>query len=161
MLSKFWCKLEMIAEAYIDSESLHSMLIVKQISPFTGFKLTHKRCLPDSKFWTSIALSKNILMSQHTDDDFFLGAVSVLSETGFDAHNEILQYFCFPGLGISVPLRHGELIMFNPSILHCISSRVKCDKNVIVASLYLKTAVVGGNDKDIVLDTLKNPDSTH
>ncbi len=88
-------------------------------------------------------------MCQHVDDDFFLGAVVALSVDGFAGKHNVLQYFCFPELGIAIPLCHGELLLFNPRVPHCLSSRVSGEQDVIVASMYIKTAVVGGNDKNV------------
>jgi len=61
--------------------------------------------------------------------------------------DEILQYFCFPEIGHAFGLRHGDTIIFNPQIDHCISSRPTATQDVICTSIYLQTAVVAGNDK--------------
>jgi hypothetical protein len=61
---------------------------------------------------------------------------------------EISNYFAFPEEGISVALRPGDMLIFNPLYRHCLSSRSSGfeGKDVFCLSLYLKTAVVGGND---------------
>ena len=38
-------------------------------------------------------------------------------------NNDVIAYFCFPTLGVAVPLRPGDNFMFNALIPHCISSR--------------------------------------
>jgi len=43
LLSCFWSKVECIAEAYIDSESLHAMKVVKEVAEYPGFQFTHKK----------------------------------------------------------------------------------------------------------------------
>ena len=35
----------------------------------------------------------------------------------------ISNYFCFPGIGIAVGLRPGDIILFNPLYPHCISTK--------------------------------------
>jgi len=86
-------------------------------------------------------------MEMHTDQDFFVGIASVLGEKGFRKHDaggaDILQYFCFPDEGIAVGLRNGDLLLFNSTIRHCISSRATKEENVLCTSMYLKTALVG------------------
>jgi hypothetical protein len=54
-------------------------------------------------------------------------------------------------LGVAVPLRPGDFLMFNARIPHCISSRCKQSDHVIALTMYLKTAVVGMNNNDLDL----------
>jgi len=49
-------------------------------------------------------------------------------------------------LGVAVPMRPGDFLLFNARILHCISSRCCTDDDIMCISMFLKTAVVGGND---------------
>ena len=41
--------------------------------------------------------------------------------------------------------------MFNAIIPHCISSRCKLEDEIMCASVYLKTAIVGMNNNDLPL----------
>jgi hypothetical protein len=63
----------------------------------------------------------------------------------------IVFYFCFPMLGVALPIRPGDYFMFNAVIPHCISSRCKLEDNVICVLFYLKTAIVGMNDNNLSL----------
>jgi hypothetical protein len=65
--------------------------------------------------------------------------------------DDIILYFCFPTLGVAVPLRPGNYFMFNALIPHCISSRCKLEDDVMCVSFYLKTAIVGMNDNNLSL----------
>jgi len=65
--------------------------------------------------------------------------------------DDVICYFCFPTLGVAVPLRPGDYFMFNALIPHCISSRCRLEDNVMCASVYLKTAVVGMNNNKLQL----------
>ena len=47
---------------------------------------------------------------------------------------------------MSVALRHGDILLFNPLMPHGASSRTSNDFNVITLALYTKTANIGGND---------------
>jgi hypothetical protein len=51
-------------------------------------------------------------------------------------------------------LRNGDLLLINPLLNHCISSRATKDEDVICTSLYLKTALVGGNNNDRNVDDI-------
>ena len=59
-----------------------------------------------------------------------------------------MVYFCVPRLGMTVPLRPGDALIFNPQEEHAISS--PCDNQIetYTISFYLKTSVVGLNDND-------------
>jgi hypothetical protein len=65
--------------------------------------------------------------------------------------DDITLYFCFPMLGVAVPLPPGDYFMFNALIPHCISSRCKLEDDVMCVSFYLKTAIVGMNDNNLSL----------
>ncbi len=66
----------------------------------------------------------------------------------------IAQYFMLPELGLAIGLRPGDHLLFNPLFYHCISTKdyTAYRKKLYVASYYLKTAVVGGNDNSIPIE---------
>jgi hypothetical protein len=55
----------------------------------------------------------------------------------------IVVYFCFPSLGVAISLRPGNYLFFNPLIPHCVLSRCKHTQDVLLVTMYLKTAAVG------------------
>ena len=63
----------------------------------------------------------------------------------------ILVYFCFPEYGVKVGLRQGDVLLFNPRVMHCVSSAVDESTEYYIISLYLKTKVVGKHDNSIPL----------
>ena len=100
-----------------------------------------------------IAFGTNVFLRCHTDADFTM-SISQVFLKGKDAYNledDVICYFCFPTLGVAVPLRPGDYFMFNALIPHCISSRCRLEDNVMCASVYLKTAVVGMNNNKLQL----------
>lgn len=139
-LDTLFRRVEHCVQSYLDSRSISILQASKRVSGYSGFHYADGR---ESNIWSAVALSKNACLNRHTDPDFFLGALVVLSDSTED---EILQYFCFPSKGPAVTLRKGSILLFNPTEDHCVSSRVDTTRNVIIASFYLKTAVVGGND---------------
>ncbi len=54
-------------------------------------------------------------------------------------------------MGVAVPLRPGDYLIFNALIPHCISSRCKLDDEIMCVSVYLKTSIVGMNNNDLAL----------
>ena len=105
-----------------------------------------------AKIFGGVAFGVNVHHSCHTDKDYTHSIVSVhLSGHHYQLDDRIVAYFCFPRIGIAVALRPGDLLVFNPSEPHAISSRCSEGDQVYCLSMYLKTAVVGLNDNIIKL----------
>ena len=94
-------------------------------------------------------------MNVHVDDDFFYSLTTIMSRHGlredvdkYRLDAEVSSYFAFPEQGITVALRPGDMLIFNPPYQHCVSSRSSAfeNKDVFCLSLYLKMAIIGGND---------------
>ena len=73
----------------------------------------------------------------------------------------IAVYFVFPEFGLAVGLRPGDQLLFNPFYYHSVSTKNFGIYNnpVFVASFYLKTSIVGGqndNDKEIEPELYQN-----
>jgi hypothetical protein len=60
--------------------------------------------------------------------------------------DNVVVYFCFPTLGVAVPLRPGDFLLFNALIPHCVSSRCRQDNDIFSIAIYLKTSGVGMNN---------------
>ncbi len=69
----------------------------------------------------------------------------------YHLNDDVVAYFCFPTLGVAVPLRPGDYLIFNALISHCISSRCKLDNEIMCVSVYLKTSIGGMNNNDLAL----------
>jgi hypothetical protein len=66
---------------------------------------------------TQFALSKRYASQVHTDADYYNTTLMV-----YDAEaepDEVLHYFCFPTYGFAIPMRSGDIIVFNPLVPHC------------------------------------------
>ena len=61
----------------------------------------------------------------------------------YQIDDRIVCYFAFPRIGVSVALRPGDFLLFNPTEPHCVSSRCRANDDIYIISSYLKTAVVG------------------
>ena len=100
----------------------------------------------NADLWAALSVGKNCFLNAHTDQDSWLSMTTVVSEGKFVHNDEVASYFCFPSKWIAVALQHGDVLLFNPFVTHCLSSR-KTEKDILSTSFYLKTDVVGGNDK--------------
>ena len=111
-----------------------------------------------SKFFGGIAFGTNVFLRCHTDQDFTMSISQIFlkGKESYQVDDDVIAYFCFPTLGIGVPLRPGDYLLFNPLIPHCISSRCKFDDEVMCVSMYLKTAIVGLNNNALELTPLQS-----
>jgi hypothetical protein len=94
-------------------------------------------CLHDSSkaedwsIWASVATSYNYVSPSHTDEDAFLTCLTV-SFIPHDNNNQkfmygpempVAVYFCFPEYKVTVGLRPGYVLFFNPLHHHCVSQK--------------------------------------
>ena len=124
----------------------------KNAVPFKTFSTTDPQ-QSSAKFFGGIAFGSNVFLRCHTDQDFTMSISQVFckDKAHYRLDDDVIVYFCFPTLGVSVPLRPGDYLLFNPLIPHCISSRCKYDDDIMCVSMYLKTAIVGMNDNSLEL----------
>lgn len=102
-----------------------------------------------SGIFGSLAFGESFFFSCHQDEDSLYSIVTVQgpgSKEYYRLDDDIVFYFCFPTYGVCVALRPGDILIFNPCVPHCVSSGCHPEKPHYTMSLYLKTAVVGGND---------------
>jgi hypothetical protein len=96
--------------------------------------------------FNAVAFGVNVFLRAHMDQDFTYSVIQAHVREKYDVNDAVVCYFCFPGLGVAVPLRPGDFLLINALEYHCVSSRCNSEMDVFVLSCYLKTAVVGGND---------------
>ena len=111
-----------------------------------------------AKFFGGIAFGSNVFLRCHTDQDFTMSIsqVFVKGKPHYHLSDDVIIFFCFPMLGVAVPLRPSDYLLFNPLIPHCISSRCKHEDEIMCVSIYLKTVIVGLNDNSLPLTPLQN-----
>ena len=79
----------------------------------------------------------------------FYDAIRLKGKEEYGVDDAVVAYFCFPTLGVAVPLRPGDFLLFNALIPHSVSSRCRQNDEIFCISMYLKTAVVGLNNNQI------------
>ena len=65
--------------------------------------------------------------------------------------DDVVVYFCFPRLGIAVPIKPGDVLFFNAQEPHCVSSHCRNSDDIYCVSLYIKSSILGKNDNSIPL----------
>ena len=108
----------------------------------------------------SIAFGRNTILPMHTDQDAFLSVVSIHCADDIDKTTDmyrkkcsISKYFTFE-CNVSVGLKSGDVLVFNPTVGHCISTLTDeyRHKDVHCVSHYFKSKVVSLNDNSIPFD---------
>jgi hypothetical protein len=66
------------------------------------------------EIWQQVAISRNVALNCHTDDDFFLSCLTVaVDDKPYLRKCEPVQYFAFPEDGVAVALHPGDILIFN------------------------------------------------
>lgn len=155
---------------YLPTNLVRNFLLAKQVVGFPT--MTSKK---DSVF-ASVAFACDYQSTSHTDNDFFLSCLevrvarytSMVAEhlgtivdvtPNVELHPIPVQAFVFPTVGVSVLLRPGDTLIFNPNVHHCCSQPFKESVydgyQTQLTSFYLSSKVVGGNDNSIELDQMQ------
>ena len=82
-----------------------------------------------------------------------IAQVHLKGKDKYEFHDDVVVYFCFPTLGVAVPLCPCDFLLFNALMPHCISSRCKQTDNIYCVSMYLKSAIVRTNNNLLPLTT--------
>jgi hypothetical protein len=150
-LMKIMHRAETCFEQLLDHQVISHIRHAKRLVPYRT--MTSASTKSPLKYFGGLAYGCNVFLPCHTDDDFTMSIVQIFlkDHTRCQIGDDIVTHFCFPTLGVAVPLRPGDFLMFNARIPHCISSRCKQSDHVIALTMYLKTAVVGMNNNDLDL----------
>ena len=89
------------------------------------------------------ALGENYWSQVHFDNDAFLCLLSVLPGKSRD-DTRIMYYFCFPQYKVAVPLRAGDILIFNPLRLHSCTNCSVTDGFICSAYVSNKTVMTAG-----------------
>ena len=110
----------------------------------------------------SMVIGESAYLSLHKDNDSYVGVVSVHCKDDLvklpryetcevyrqeQLSEDIIAYFVVPGHGIKVPMRSGDVLIFNPKLKHCLTEpTVNYRKKIFYCcSSYLKSKIVGLN----------------
>ncbi len=140
---------EYALESFADTPVLRQLDAAKALVDFNTLSTNHISV----KYFGAIAFGRNLFLSCHTNEDFTLSVTQVFlkGSDSYAATDRVVAFFCFPTLGIAVPMRPGDYIIFNATLPHSILSRCYCSDDIMCVSYYLKSMVVGKNDNGIPL----------
>ena len=109
---------------------------------------------------TQMAVAFNGYQSKlHIDDDFFLSILSVVSACP-SRDDEIIYYFNFPTFNLSVPMRPGDILIFDSNFQHCCSNPK--NKDDYIYSMYVSNAAVDTKMREVYRkEVLKEKDASN
>jgi len=136
---------------FVDSKVIHMINEARKLLSFSS--ITRKEGSlrnRDGEIFGAFAFGVNLHLPVHVDRDFTFSAVCVHQQRDhYLTDDPVVVYFCFPCLGVAIPLKPGDVIIFNPQEPHALSSRCHSGDEILCVSLYLKSAVVGLNNNSI------------
>ena len=143
---------ELACRSIIDPDFLHLHTLLMKFLNVPGYK-EEDGSLEQTRIYSNFACAKNTYLPAHVDEDSFLSSTIVFDSKPERKRkkNQTLAYFCFPDYGVAVPMRHSEVIVFDPWVRHCISSP-SVTQDIYCLSFYIKDKLVGGNDNSKHVD---------
>ena len=154
-LSSLFARTEHLVKAYVPTEDLRALRAAQEMVSYSTY------LAGDLPLFGSVAMATDYHSACHTDQDFWYCHLTVrVSGNGDEgiALNQQLNpppalAFLFPTMGVTVLLRPGDNLLFNPSVPHCCSPKYPFYDNMHVhlCSFYLSSKVVGGNDNSLSL----------
>ena len=148
-LTKYFRGVEECFRKWVDSFIISQVnAALKQMNP-PLFTTPNGSC---TSIYNAFACGINVYLNAHSDKDFTFCAVSIHTRQEYHLMGDkILAYFVFPTMGIAVPLRQGDQLLFDPDVPHMVSSQYNNEDEIYCVSLYLKSNVLGKNDNSLPL----------
>jgi hypothetical protein len=128
---------------------------MKKMFPFKTMNIPSCKSVTPLKYYSGLAFGCNIFLRCHTDEDYTMSIAQehLKRKDKYEYHDDIVVYFCFLTLGVAVPLRPGDFLLFNALIPQCILSQCKQTDNIYLMSTYLKSTIVGMKNNVLPLTT--------
>lgn len=70
---------------------------------------------------TAFSVGRDYHSRCHVNNDYYYTVLTVAAPSK-DFDDTVIYYFCFPQYSVKVPLRSGDILVFNPQILHSCSN---------------------------------------
>ena len=151
---QFFLQIEHLFGMFVDTSEIRivsSALDLVDADTFLIHKTANNEDITSSRIYGTFSAGINVYLNSHKDNDFTYCATSVHMKREYTVDDNIVLYFAFPKLNVAIPLRHGDILFFNPLEKHCVSSCCENSDSVYVMSLYLKSNIIGKNDNSIPL----------
>ena len=100
----------------------------------------------DSNIATQFSIGQNYWSHAHVDQDAFFTFLSCLSnEASCEPFH--MYFFCFPEYKVAIPIRSGDILVFNPLKIHCCTNCRYPDLYIFSAYVSMKSVMTAGIGK--------------
>ena len=142
-IKSFVCKMETVRDWCLPNHVIHDA--------WAAVELLDVKLLGNASTTTGFSLTAyNVQFRVHDDDNLTHSTVIVLKKGHVCTLDDcVVAYFCFPRLGLAVPMCPGDAITFNSQEPHCLSSRCHEPDIIYGMAIFMKSKVAGGNDNSI------------
>jgi hypothetical protein len=138
--------------SYSGTDVIRHIKAARELSPWESIRPSNATDGNATQIFNGIAFGVNVYLRAHVDLDFTYSVIQVhTADCDYGFLDDVLCYFSFPRLGVTVPLKPGDFLLVNALEYHCLSTRCNADVDIFCVSSYLKTAIVGGNDNNRLL----------
>jgi hypothetical protein len=147
----FLAKVENLTVEFMEGAVLRGLQAAKKLGQWPSLRKDNL------SIWAGISTARNHYLQVHTDQDFFLSMTLIVPASGElkpEEKDTVTHYFCFPKQGRSVAMKPLDLILFDATEWHCLSSG-KTEGDFYCVSFYLKTLLVGKNDNSLTLTQME------
>ena len=135
-ISKLVQRMETAADCFTNtSNEKQTFLSIKEA--------LHLPTVADRCCSTQFSVGYNYWSKVHSDDDYFFTHLSCIAEDP-QRHNDVLYYFVYPEYKLMVPLKSGDLIVFNPTEKHSCSNPQHPGAYIFSAYVTTKTVMTAG-----------------
>ena len=83
----------------------------------------------------------------HVDSDYFYTTLSCFS-TEENPSEEVLYHFSFPEYELAIPMRHGDVLLFDPRVKHC-ATNPHVMNSLIVSAYVSKRTIISHVNSEI------------
>ena len=108
-------------------------------------KFTKMPSVVEGKLAAALNIGENYMSKCHVDNDFYYTTLSCLSPPSKNK-NEIIYYYVCPEYKIAVPMRTGDVLLFNPHQTHSVCNPRYCDTLIFSAYVSKKTTLTQTSD---------------
>ena len=131
------------------------MFHAKQVVPFKTMSIPGSSQTSMLNYFGALAFGCNMFLRCHTDSDYTMSMAQIhlKGKDVYKIDDDVVVYFCFPTLGVAVPLQPGDFLLFNALIPHCVSSRCRQDNDIFSIAMYLPLYYDGCNFEDRVVSS--------
>ena len=135
-------RVEHCQEKFLPPHVRAVMRSVKTMTDNPGLKLQDG----SSTKWPAMVVGRNVFLNAHSDRDFVWSLTMIVAGAIPTMDDAVVCYFVFPTLGLAVALRNGDMLLFNPKLTHCVSSRRDHTKNAFCLSFYMDPMLAGAEE---------------